>query len=415
MSNKKGFISMTLVYTFLIVFLFLMLSILTSYSKRNEFIDYINKNAMDNAAIDYITINASNSTWYNGCTSSNSLGCKILANNTAYADNVASAYVTGSTGIDFSNISSDTNGKGLYYTTNATKTENGVRVYYYRGAVANNYVIFGGFCWKIIRTNEDGSTKLFYWGTPTDNTCSTTATKPASLSSTKFNQTYNDNTYVGYMMGIDNQCLNTTTCTVATNTTTSLQAQSNIYSSNMKVALDNWYYTNIVNKGTNITNLVANTIYCNDRSTVSGNGYGTNYTKYGTSTRLNDDFNPQYMCPQDNDKFTLKVEYGGTDGYGNNALTYPIGLITADEVVYAGGKYNTANSIYFLFTNNNYWTMSPYLWSSNYSYMRLVQATGGILNDWANADYYVFPSISLINSATVSTGNGNPTTPYIVN
>ena len=99
----------------------------------------------------------------------------ILRDNTAYADNVSSPCVTSPTGINFANISSDTNGKGLYYTTDTSKTENGTRVYYYRGAVENNYVIFANKCWKIIRTNEDGSVKLFYWGEPLNNTCSTTA------------------------------------------------------------------------------------------------------------------------------------------------------------------------------------------------------------------------------------------------
>lgn len=39
--NKKGFISTTLVYTLLVLYLFLILSILVSYSQKNKFIDTI--------------------------------------------------------------------------------------------------------------------------------------------------------------------------------------------------------------------------------------------------------------------------------------------------------------------------------------------------------------------------------------
>ena len=50
-------------------------------------------------------------------------------------------------------------------------------IYYYRGDVSNNNVIWGGYCWKIIRTTETGGTKMIYYGTPTDvdgqQTCST--------------------------------------------------------------------------------------------------------------------------------------------------------------------------------------------------------------------------------------------------
>ena len=36
--------------------------------------------------------------------------------------------------------------------------------YYWRGAVTNNYVKFGGFCWRIVRINGDGSIRLIYDG-----------------------------------------------------------------------------------------------------------------------------------------------------------------------------------------------------------------------------------------------------------
>ena len=59
------------------------------------------------------------------------LSSSILRDNVAQAD----------TNIDFRKASSDTNGKGLYYTS--TNTEDNKTTYYFRGDVKNNYVKFG--------------------------------------------------------------------------------------------------------------------------------------------------------------------------------------------------------------------------------------------------------------------------------
>ena len=41
-------------------------------------------------------------------------------------------------------------------------------VYYYKGNVQNNNVLFAGFCWKIVRTTETGGVKIVYNGAPKD-------------------------------------------------------------------------------------------------------------------------------------------------------------------------------------------------------------------------------------------------------
>jgi len=64
---------------------------------------------------------------------------------------------------------------------------------------------------------------------------------------------------------------------------------------------------------------------------------------------------PTFVCPQENDKFTVSVENGG-----NGSLTYPVELITADEIVAAGsGKYAKANQNYYLYKGSWYWSFSP--------------------------------------------------------
>ena len=77
-------------------------------------------------------------------------------------DNISSDYVESSSGIDFSKIASDTNGKGVY--TLSQTANQSWPIHYYRGEVDNNHVIFGGYCWKIVRTTETGGVKLLYNG-----------------------------------------------------------------------------------------------------------------------------------------------------------------------------------------------------------------------------------------------------------
>ena len=78
-------------------------------------------------------------------------------------ENTKSRYVSSNNGIDFSQISSDTNGKGVY--TFASTYNDTYPVRYYRGDVDNNNVLFGGYCWKIVRTTSTGGVKLIYNGT----------------------------------------------------------------------------------------------------------------------------------------------------------------------------------------------------------------------------------------------------------
>ena len=46
-------------------------------------------------------------------------------------------------------------------------TEGGEEVRYYRGEVFNNNIIWGGYCWKMLRSTATGGTKLIYNGEPT--------------------------------------------------------------------------------------------------------------------------------------------------------------------------------------------------------------------------------------------------------
>ncbi|MBR7042351.1 MAG: hypothetical protein IKI04_02495, partial [Bacilli bacterium] len=154
-------------------------------------------------------------TWLDGSNNSNvsnavfkaDLNAKIIDStplpsfitSNAVIDNISSTYVTNSNGVQFNAISSDTNGKGIYIRSG---TENKAHpIYYYRGAVTDNNVLFGGFCWKIVRTTETGGIKLLYNGVPSNGECNTTGKAKQLPSTTKFNTNDDSLADVGYMYG----------------------------------------------------------------------------------------------------------------------------------------------------------------------------------------------------------------------
>ena len=302
--------------------------------------------------------------------------------------------------IDFSQISSDTNGKGLYYTS--TNTEDNKTVYYFRGAVKNNYVSFAGYYWRIVRINEDGSIRLIYQGTTPDATGSA-----ATIGSSKFNEEWNDNAYVGYMYG-----------TAGSSSYSATHANTN--DSIIKTMIDTWYEENLLE---NYATYLADSGFCGDRSIANepglwnpptftfdtALGYGTNMTYYGAYNRLYNNKTPQFACPQSNDLYTTS-----SSNKGNKSLDYPIGLITADEVAYAGGVNDKTNTNYYLYEGNmsqaSYWTMSPaysfWIWGIN--------GQVGFGDQLALASYNVRPVINLKTSIEITSGDGTTGNVYII-
>ena len=378
------------------------------------------------------------------------LSDKILADNTAQSDS----------SIDFSQISSDTNGKGLYYTS--TNTEGNATTYYFRGDVTNNYVKFGSqtknkctyngkdvayfdpetgdfeynpteeqclstnvctntpygnivgidettctnagtatgekatftanatedILWRVVRINEDGSTRLI-----TENT----------VGSSAFNTNYNDNAYVGYMYG-------------TAGSTTYEATHANTNNSTVKDYLDNWYQTNLLSYSSYMS---LDAGFCNDRSIAStantwnssdkALGYGTKDTYYGAYNRLVNTKQPQFACPQTNDLFTTS-----TSSKGNKALTYPVGLITLDEVVYAGGVYGEGNQNYYLNNNTIYWTMSPWRFDGDDAYVGLVIGGADVHYVASVSVIGVRAAVNLSSYVEITGGNGTFDNPYVV-
>ncbi len=289
--------------------------------------------------------------------------------------------------------------------------------YYYRGAVENNYVKFAGFYWRIIRINGDGSLRIIYDGTKA-HANGTNDTDRFTHTSQPYNELADDAKYFGWMYGPSNAVEGKTTAS-----TSKVQAQTNIESSDAKKLVDEWYKANIEDAG--YGSAAADVLFCNDRS-IPGKavslwtydtelGYGRNYTAYGglgryitgnNSTSLSGKKNvqPIFKCPEKNDSFTVSDKEKG-----NGALTYPVGLITADEIVAAGsGKNRTENKSYYLYKGNRmYWTLSPRDYSS-FPYL-LVIDFNGVFSAWGvQGEGSIAPVINL-SAAYASTMIGDGT------
>ena len=304
-----------------------------------------------------------------------------------------------STRTDFSTPFTTNTANTLYKTT-----ENGTDVYYFAGqdttsTPINNWIKFGknssnqDLYWRIIRTNSDGSIRLLYHGT------STTATD-AYIGTSTFNEESNDSMYVGYMYG--------TSGSQESNRT-------NTNNSTIKTAIDNWYASNM----TSYTKYLSTTaVYCNDREVGSGtySAKGSIF-HYAAYTRLSTNKTPTYDCTNDNDKFTVDASTG------NGKLTYPIALMTADEIAYAGGvAYTTAPMWYY--TNSTlesstgtqwWWSLSPGSWNGSDSIVWYVNGSddpGSLFSDVVLGVRGVRPVVSLKACTLWSQGDGSSSSPY---
>ena len=267
--------------------------------------------------------------------------------------------------------------------------------------------------WRIIRTNEDGSVRLLYAGTNHDTTS-------GYIGLSKFNENYNDPMYAGYMYGTSGSLENNRT---------------NTNDSTIKTFIDKWYEDTLLTKYDKYISKTA--IYCNDRS-VKDNLYSTSSKfYYGALTRLNTYNNhlpvPTYKCGGNGtdglfesaqaiaDKFSAS-----TTGGGNGQLKYPIAMMTADELSFAGGLSTTEleKPYAWYYTNsqgesitgtNWWWALSPGGWGDSRAFAWNVRGSGspGALSYRAvQIGNGVRPSVSLASCADVKSGNGTPESPY---
>ena len=263
--------------------------------------------------------------------------------------------------------------------------------YYFRGNVENNYVKFANYYWRIIRINGDGTIRIVYAGTVVhENGYDDSDTKDMIIGESAFNLNDNDNAYVGYMYGTPGS-------------STYNDTHANINDSTIKKTIDTWYKNNLLS----YQDKISDAIYCNDRSLTEGTGIKNAETFYGFNSRF-ENMQPSYICTNKNDKFSVNNDIG------NGKLTYSIGLLTMDDIMFSGSSGGDSS---YLYNNGLWWTMTPVgflssdnrepfctLYMSNLSELRA---------EPVGAEWGIRPVISLKSSVIIS-GDGTINNPFTV-
>ena len=286
--------------------------------------------------------------------------------------------------------------------------------YYFRGAVTNNYVEFANKCWRIVRVSGDGSVKLILHNDNTagvanpcdaanNNASAAFARYSGTTYTSAFNSSHNDNAYVGFKYGTAGASDYATT-------------HANTNNSTILTNLETWYTNNLKT----YADTIADTVWCNDKTNVTdtsydpwgwtpnGYGYGKNVTYYGATQRL----------------ISTNGRTGGTGpslkcNSGLSKINSKVGLITADELAYAGYAAALKNTTTYLqenATDTDWLSLSPSVFFRVYAFVWSVNGGSGDFGNYSvNSDCGVRPAISLIISTTISGGTGTSEDPYVVN
>lgn len=275
--------------------------------------------------------------------------------------------------------------------------------YYFRGDVKNNYVEFANKCWRIVRIGGDNTVKLILHNDNTSgvsNPCSSTNNEENAafahfkidgydeiITYGSFNPSTKDNAYVGFMYGM-------------VGASSYEETHANINKSDVLITLEKWYNNHLKS----YDNLIDDNVFCNDKS-ISGDGlgYGSNSTYYGSYERIKTNKSPSLKCNGELSKITSKI-----------------GLITIDEIVYAG--YANDPPYYpksYLMENSEgacWWSLSPYYGrhGSNTAVWGVDGGSGLLFSYDVTSGGSIRPYISLVSSVRVSSGSGTSEDPYKV-
>ena len=234
------------------------------------------------------------------------------------------------------------------------QTLGGNKTYYFRGNPTNNYIKFAGKDYRILRVNEDGTIRIML---------------TSSIGNNKFNSTFNTYDKMYYT------------------------------NSELKTVVDNLFTTNIT--GDNASKVVSGNYFCEQAKVVWNT---SNYTAGSATVTEKDSYTPTFECT--------------TDGNGKGVVTSKVGLVTYDEIIYAGGWYYVSGLSYpyYLNSGSSYWTMSPagfYSYNDTFAIAWYVSSDGYTTDDNVDDTSGVRPVLNL-SADTLVSGSGTSSDPYIV-
>ena len=290
--------------------------------------------------------------------------------------------------------------------------------YYFRGPVSKNYVNFAGMCWRIVRIDGKGNTKLIL--EDQDEVCSTSMngnwdieasdgtniTMDGSEPYRTGNFGYDDSRML-YLNPVDNSNIAMVNAfkyfqtNTLTNKITSTYTRKSI--SDFLVS-GNWCLNTKAYSDTKGTTLL-------EKPDYSSTFY------YDSYVRLNEKTEPTLKCPVDT---LYKFDDNSDDVISENETDMYVGTLTADEIVYAGGKANENNTNYFLINNwqasnsGYFWTLSPYISFSNSDVVFIMNNYGNLSNESVNNYSSFRPSIILKSTAVITEGEGTIRKPYVI-
>ena len=146
----------------------------------------------------------------------------------------------------------------------------------------------------------------------------------------------------------------------------------------------------------------------------SGDGVSTTQNSYFSSYKRLENNTPQFTCPElSRDLYTTAAS-----SIGNKALTYPVGLITYDELVYAGMDNRHTNKLSWAYSTQHYWTMSPSSFDATLGYaIEWFLNSAGNLTPWWGVGSHLGarPVINLKSDTLITGGIGTSSDPFVVN
>ena len=182
--------------------------------------------------------------------------------------------------------------------------------------------------------------------------------------------------------------------------TSASSSTSNIYgdsTNNMKTSIDEWYEKHLEP----YEKYIIDRNFCVDKTSYENNGV----TYYNGYKRNVTNVTPTYSCSSEN-----------SYSVANGKLTYPIGMLTADELALAGAKYSIDNTEYYLYNGTNgFYTLTPAYYDGNgTTIFASTPSTNSAMSVIPVTTELTIRPVITLSSDVILSGNGTINNKYIV-